>query len=136
MVSPLIKVGRRRDRFRRSELIEGTRLQKTPKMTSIGMTIVSPSEPESRLEVISPARKNLFERTPAPSDTIGVVVGIDKSGCSGYSYKIEFANKLNRVKTEKQKIRKSLTHMAFERALGSGRHLSILCQPNGHRLLL
>ena len=70
MVSPLIKVGRRRDRFRRSELIEGTRLQKTPKMTSIGMTIVSPSEPESRLEVISPARKNLFERTPAPSDTI------------------------------------------------------------------
>ena len=27
----------------------------------------------------------------APSNTIGVVVGIDKSGCSGYSYKLDFA---------------------------------------------
>ena len=27
----------------------------------------------------------------APSGTIGVVVGIDKSGCSGYSYKLDFA---------------------------------------------
>ena len=29
----------------------------------------------------------------APADTIGVVVGIDKAGCSGYSYKLEFAKK-------------------------------------------
>lgn len=29
----------------------------------------------------------------APGDTIGVTVGVDKSGCSGYSYKLEFANK-------------------------------------------
>ena len=29
----------------------------------------------------------------APSNTIGVVVGINKSGCSGYSYKLEFAKK-------------------------------------------
>ena len=27
----------------------------------------------------------------APSDVAGIVVGIDKSGCSGYSYKIDFA---------------------------------------------
>ena len=29
----------------------------------------------------------------APSNTIGIVVGIDKSGCSGYSYKLDFAKK-------------------------------------------
>ena len=29
----------------------------------------------------------------APSDTVGVVVGIDKTGCSGYSYKLDFAKK-------------------------------------------
>ncbi len=29
----------------------------------------------------------------APSDTIGVVVGIDKTGCNGYSYKLDFAKK-------------------------------------------
>ena len=29
----------------------------------------------------------------APSGTIGVVVGIDKTGCSGYSYKLDFAKK-------------------------------------------
>ena len=29
----------------------------------------------------------------APSGTIGVLVGIDKSGCSGYSYKLDFAKK-------------------------------------------
>ena len=28
----------------------------------------------------------------APNGTVGVVVGIDKSGCSGYSYKLDFAN--------------------------------------------
>ena len=26
-----------------------------------------------------------------PSDTIGVVVGIDNTGCNGYSYKLDFA---------------------------------------------
>ena len=29
----------------------------------------------------------------APSNTIGVVVGIDKAGCSGYTYKLDFAKK-------------------------------------------
>ena len=29
----------------------------------------------------------------APKDTIGVIVGIDKSGCNGYSYSLDFANK-------------------------------------------
>ena len=29
----------------------------------------------------------------APTDTEGLLVGIDKSGCSGYSYKLEFAKK-------------------------------------------
>jgi iron-sulfur cluster assembly protein len=29
----------------------------------------------------------------APADTIGVLVGIDKTGCSGYSYKLDFAKK-------------------------------------------
>ena len=29
----------------------------------------------------------------SPVDTIGVVVGIDKSGCNGYSYKLKFAKK-------------------------------------------
>ena len=29
----------------------------------------------------------------APSDIIGVIVGIDKSGCNGYSYKLDFAKK-------------------------------------------
>jgi iron-sulfur cluster assembly protein len=33
----------------------------------------------------------------APLDTIGVLVGIDKTGCNGYSYKLEFAKK-NEVK--------------------------------------
>jgi iron-sulfur cluster assembly protein len=29
----------------------------------------------------------------APSDTIGVIIGIDKSGCNGYSYKLDFAKR-------------------------------------------
>ncbi len=29
----------------------------------------------------------------APTGTIGVLVGIDKAGCSGYSYKLDFAKK-------------------------------------------
>ena len=29
----------------------------------------------------------------APSDTIGVLIGIDKTGCNGYSYKLDFATK-------------------------------------------
>ena len=32
-----------------------------------------------------------------PSDTIGVIVCIDKTGCNGYSYKLDFAKK-NEVK--------------------------------------
>ena len=29
----------------------------------------------------------------APKDTVGVVVGVDKTGCSGYAYKLGFAKK-------------------------------------------
>jgi iron-sulfur cluster assembly protein len=29
----------------------------------------------------------------APSGTIGVLIGVDKTGCSGYSYKLDFAKK-------------------------------------------
>ena len=29
----------------------------------------------------------------APSDTMGVLVGVDKTGCNGYSYKLDFAKK-------------------------------------------
>ena len=31
----------------------------------------------------------------ANEEVIGVVVGVDKTGCSGYAYKIEYANKDN-----------------------------------------
>ena len=31
----------------------------------------------------------------APAGTSGILVGVDKTGCSGYSYKIDFANKNN-----------------------------------------
>ena len=27
----------------------------------------------------------------APSDTVGVLVGVDKTGCNGHSYKLDFA---------------------------------------------
>ena len=33
----------------------------------------------------------------APSNTIGVIVGVDKTGCNGHSYKLGFAKK-NEVK--------------------------------------
>ena len=29
----------------------------------------------------------------APSDTIGILLGIDKTGCNGHSYKLDFAKK-------------------------------------------
>ena len=29
----------------------------------------------------------------APLNTIGILIGIDKSGCNGYSYKLDFAKK-------------------------------------------
>jgi iron-sulfur cluster assembly protein len=29
----------------------------------------------------------------APKDTVGIIVGIEKSGCNGYSYKLDFAKK-------------------------------------------
>ena len=37
--------------------------------------------------------KKIIEK--APLGTNGILVGIDKSGCSGYSYKIDFANSYN-----------------------------------------
>ncbi len=33
--------------------------------------------------------------TNAPNGTDSIVVGIDKSGCSGYSYKLDFGNSSN-----------------------------------------
>lgn len=36
----------------------------------------------------------------SPKGTDGILIGVDKSGCSGYSYKIEFANKSNTENTE------------------------------------
>ena len=30
----------------------------------------------------------------APTDTIGILLGIDKTGCNGYSYKLDFAKKM------------------------------------------
>ena len=33
----------------------------------------------------------------APSDTVGILLGIDKTGCNGHSYKLDFAKK-NQVK--------------------------------------
>ena len=29
----------------------------------------------------------------APSDTVGILLGIDKTGCNGHSYKLDFAKK-------------------------------------------
>ena len=29
----------------------------------------------------------------APSDTVGILLGVDKTGCNGYSYKLDFAKK-------------------------------------------
>lgn len=31
----------------------------------------------------------------APSDTIGILLGVDKGGCNGYSYKLDFVKKNN-----------------------------------------
>ena len=31
----------------------------------------------------------------APNGTTGILLGVDKTGCSGYGYKIEFANEIN-----------------------------------------
>ena len=29
----------------------------------------------------------------APSDTVGILLGVDKTGCNGHSYKLDFAKK-------------------------------------------
>ena len=29
----------------------------------------------------------------APSDTVGILLGVDKTGCNGYSYKLDFIQK-------------------------------------------
>ena len=41
----------------------------------------------------------------APTGTIGILVGIDKTGCSGYSYKLDFAkqNEVNNLDYIQQK---------------------------------
>ena len=46
------------------------------------------------ITVTNRARKQIIKiLEAAPSGTEGIVVGIDKTGCSGYSYKIDFAKK-------------------------------------------
>ena len=30
----------------------------------------------------------------APSDTVGILLGVDKTGCNGHSYKLDFAKKM------------------------------------------
>lgn len=58
----------------------------------------------------------------APDNTIGVLVGIDKSGCNGYSYKLDFA-KQNDVKNlefiEKNNIKVFIDPKATMFLLGS-----------------
>ena len=36
----------------------------------------------------------------APSDTVGILLGVDKTGCSGYSYKLNFAKKNDVINLE------------------------------------
>ena len=58
----------------------------------------------------------------APIDTIGIFLGIDKSGCSGYSYKLDFAKK-NEVKdlefVEKDNVKVFIDPKATMFLLGS-----------------
>ena len=58
----------------------------------------------------------------APIDTIGILLGIDKSGCSGYSYKLDFAKK-NEVKdlefVEKDNVKVFIDPKATMFLLGS-----------------
>ena len=35
----------------------------------------------------------------APSDTVGVIVGINKTGCNGYAYRLDFAKKKSNRKS-------------------------------------
>ena len=41
----------------------------------------------------------------APSDTVGILIGVDKTGCNGYSYKLDFA-KQNQVEKLERKVEK------------------------------
>ena len=58
----------------------------------------------------------------APSGTVGVVVGIDATGCNGYSYKLDFAKK-NEVKSleyvQKNNVKVFIDHKAIMFLLGS-----------------
>jgi iron-sulfur cluster assembly protein len=64
----------------------------------------------------------------APSDTVGVIVGIDKSGCSGYSYKLDFVkkNEVNNLEfVEKNKIKVFIDPKATMFLLGSEMDYSV-----------
>ncbi len=58
----------------------------------------------------------------APRDSVGFLVGLDKSGCNGYSYKLDFA-KENQVKgfefVESNKIKVFIDSKAVMFMLGS-----------------
>ena len=49
----------------------------------------------------------------APGDVEGIVVGVDKSGCSGYSYKLDYA-KIPEVKNFDLKDYSALQRKSFK----------------------
>ena len=58
----------------------------------------------------------------APTGTVGVLVGIDKAGCNGYSYKLDFAKKTDVVNidyVEHNKIKVFIDPKATMFLLGS-----------------
>ena len=58
----------------------------------------------------------------APSGTVGVIVGIDNSGCNGHSYKLDFAKKhdvKNLEYVEKNNVKVFIDHTATMFLLGS-----------------
>ena len=58
----------------------------------------------------------------APSDTVGLLIGVDKSGCNGYAYKLDLAKK-NQVENfeyiEKNKIKVFIDPKATMFLIGS-----------------
>ena len=58
----------------------------------------------------------------APSDTVGILLGVDKTGCNGHSYKLDFAKKnevVNLEYIEKNKIRVYIDPKATMFLIGS-----------------
>ena len=49
----------------------------------------------SKILTVTNKASNQLEKIikSAPSDTVGILLGIDKTGCNGHSYKLDFAKK-------------------------------------------